>query len=53
MDRKISVWQEPNSEKDAYMTGDKVIYDGKVYISDIDFNVFCPNIYGWTESVED
>ena len=46
-------WHEPTREKDAYMTGDKVVYEGKVYVSDIDFNVFQPNIFGWTESVED
>ena len=53
IDCNISVWHEPSREKDAYMTGDKVVYEGKVYVSDIDYNVFQPNIFGWTESVED
>ena len=50
---KYPQWHEPSREKESYMKGDMVIYNGKVYVSDIDFNVFQPDIYGWTESVED
>lgn len=41
-------WQQPTSTN-AYLTGDKVIYDGKVYESLIDFNVWRPDQYpqGW------
>lgn len=34
-----------------YMTGDKVHYltkDDPVYISNIDYNVWAPDVYGWT-----
>lgn len=44
----IPEWVQPDSTN-AYMTGDKVIYDGKVYVSTIDNNVWSPNEYGWSE----
>jgi hypothetical protein len=31
------------------MKGDKVMFDGKVYESIIDNNVWAPNVYGWGE----
>ena len=43
-------WQQPDSTN-PYMKGDKVIYDGKVYESTIDNNVWSPADYpdGWKE----
>ena len=42
-------WQQPDSTN-AYMYGDRVIYDNKIYESTIDFNVWAPDYYpqGWT-----
>lgn len=41
-------WIQPTGAADAYMTGDKVSYNGNHYISDIDNNVWTPGVYGWT-----
>lgn len=44
----IPDWEQPDSTN-AYMTGDKVRYNGKVYESLIDNNVWSPEAYpqGW------
>lgn len=44
----IPEWTQPDSTN-AYMTGDKVIYEGKIYQSLIDNNVWSPAAYpaGW------
>jgi hypothetical protein len=42
----IPEWEQPNSTN-PYMNGDKVMYDGNVYISLIDNNVWKPTDYGW------
>lgn len=39
-------WEQPDSTN-PYMTGDKVMYDGKVWISTVDNNVWVPGSYGW------
>lgn len=41
-------WQQPSSTN-PYLTGDKVIYEGLIYESLIDNNVWRPNVYpqGW------
>jgi chitodextrinase len=46
----IPEWEQPDSTN-PYMKGDRVMYDGKVYESTIDNNVWSPAIYpgGWTE----
>ena len=44
----IPDWVQPESTN-PYMKGDKVRHNGKVWISDIDFNVFEPGIAGWSE----
>ena len=46
----IPDWEQPDSTN-AYMTGDKVRFDGKVYESLIDNNVWSPVDYpaGWQE----
>ena len=47
----IPEWVQPDSTN-PYMTGDKVMYDGKVWVSTIDNNVWSPSTYGWQEIVE-
>lgn len=44
----IPEWVQPDSTN-AYMTGDKVMYDGKVYVSVTDNNIWSPEAYpaGW------
>lgn len=44
----IPEWERPDSTN-PYMIGDKVMYDGKVWESVIDNNVWAPNVYGWQE----
>ena len=46
----INEWVQPDSTN-AYMTGDKVIFKGKIYQSLIDNNVWSPSAYpaGWKE----
>ena len=43
---------QPTGAHDAYMTGDTVLYNGKVYTSVIDSNVWSPDVYpqGWKEA---
>lgn len=44
----IPEWVQPDSTN-AYMIGDKVMYDGKVYVSVVDNNIWSPVAYpaGW------
>lgn len=44
----IPDWVQPDSTN-PYMIGDKVRHNSKVWISDIDYNVFEPGIAGWSE----
>ena len=44
---QIPEWEQPESTN-PYMTGDKVMYEGKVWVSDMDNNVWVPGEYGWT-----
>lgn len=44
----IPEWVQPDSTN-PYMIGDKVAYNGKVYISIVDNNVWAPDVYGWEE----
>ena len=43
-------WEQPDSTN-PYMTGDRVMYNGKVYESTVDNNVWAPEAYpqGWKE----
>ena len=43
---KIYDWEQPDSTN-PYSEGDKVRYEGKIWISTIDGNVWAPGIYGW------
>lgn len=44
----IPEWVQPSSTN-PYMKSDKVRHNGKVWISDIDNNVWEPGVYGWSE----
>jgi chitodextrinase len=46
----IPEWEQPDSTN-PYMIGDKVMYDGKTWVSIVDNNVWAPDAYGWTEVV--
>lgn len=50
-DNGIPVWVLPLGASDAYNTGDKVSYNGVIYVSTIDGNVWAPDAYpaGWEE----
>ena len=42
-------WVQPTGSHDAYGLGDKVSYNGKHWVSDVDANTWEPGIYGWSE----
>lgn len=42
-------WSQPIGAADAYMKGDKVSYEDKHWVSDIDSNVWAPTTYGWSK----
>lgn len=42
-------WVQPTGAHDAYTIGDRVTYQGKVYESTMDGNVWVPGVAGWTE----
>lgn len=42
----ILPWEQPSSTN-PYMKGDKVIWDGVVWESLIDNNIWMPGVYGW------
>ena len=42
----ILEWQQPDSTN-PYMKGDKVKHNGVVYESEVDNNVWEPEVYGW------
>ena len=46
----IPEWEQPDSTN-PYMKGDKVLYNGKTYVSTIDGNIWSPESYpaGWEE----
>lgn len=44
----IPEWEQPGSTN-PYMKGDKVRHNGKIWISDIDYNVYEPGVAGWSE----
>ena len=46
---EISDWVQPTGAHDAYNIGDKVRFDGKVYESIINANVWSPTVYGWVK----
>lgn len=44
----IPEWKQPESTN-PYMKGDKVKYNGMIYQSNIDNNVWAPDVYGWVK----
>lgn len=48
-DSEVDDWVQPTGASDAYQTGDRVRYNGVVYESLIDGNVWSPEVYpaGW------
>ncbi|MBR1575847.1 MAG: hypothetical protein IJ654_05285 [Bacteroidales bacterium] len=44
---EVPDWVQPLGAETAYMTGDKVKYDGGIWESDVDGNVWEPGVYGW------
>lgn len=46
----IPEWVQPDSTN-PYMIGDKVRHNDKVWISDIDYNVYEPGVAGWSEVI--
>ena len=48
---EIPEWKQPTGAQDAYMTGDKVRHSEKIWISDVDSNVWEPGVFGWSEVV--
>ena len=53
-DAGYPVWSQPTGAHDAYNTGDIVDYNGTLYRSLIDGNVYSPDVYpaGWAEYTE-
>lgn len=47
----IPDWEQPSSTN-PYAKGDKVRHKGKIWVSDIDDNVWEPSVYGWSETTE-
>lgn len=43
---EILEWVQPDSTN-PYMKGDKVSYNGDIWESEIDNNVWAPGVYGW------
>lgn len=50
-DGSILPWEQPDSTN-PYSKGDKVTHNGKIWVSNIDGNVWEPGVYGWTEVTE-
>lgn len=46
----IPDWEQPESTN-PYMKGDKVKHNNKTWVSDIDYNVYEPGVYGWSEVI--
>lgn len=47
----IPEWEQPDSTN-PYSKGDKVMYQGKTWISTVDNNVWAPDVYGWEQVTE-
>lgn len=43
------IWTQPVGATDAYKKGDIVSFDNKLWISEVDNNVWQPGVYGWDE----
>lgn len=45
---EVLAWEQPDSTN-AYMAGDKVKHNDKMWVSNCDNNVWEPGVYGWDE----
>ena len=54
VENTVTDFVQPTGAHDAYMTGSEVYYNGKLYRSIIDNNVWSPSVYpaGWEEIEE-
>ena len=43
----FSEWSKPLSIKDAYQRGDRATFNGVRYVSEIDENIYEPDVHGW------
>lgn len=46
-DSGVPMWTQPLGATDAYKKGDVVSYNGQLYVSTVDANVWEPGIYSW------
>lgn len=46
----ILPWVQPSSTN-PYMKGDKVLWEGSVWVCTIDNNVWMPGVYGWEQQI--
>ena len=49
---KYPEWKQPLGAHDAYNKTDRVIWNGKVWETTINANVWAPNVTGWKEVIE-
>jgi len=42
-------WVQPTGAHDAYLKGDEVEHDDKLWVSTVDYNVWEPGVSGWRE----
>lgn len=42
-------WVQPTGAQDAYMSGDKVTHNDLHWECTVDYNVYEPGVYGWTQ----
>lgn len=43
----IAEWKQPEGAHDAYQVGDKVRYNGHIYVNQQPNNIYPPDVYGW------
>lgn len=48
-DDGISIWTQPQGAHDAYEKDDTVSHNDKLWVSDVDSNIWEPGVYGWSE----
>lgn len=46
------VWSQPTGAHDAYNKGDIVDYNGTLWISEVDGNVWKPGVNGWNKKTD-
>lgn len=49
----IPEWVQPTGSQDSYSAGVKVRHNGRIWISNVDNNVWEPGVYGWDEFLEE